>query len=76
MRELIGFWFPFAFTAFLCAMVMHGRLTGSDTGLPAFYCFLPFAFFHLGVAHMETSKRVRSLEARVKQLEDGRQDIA
>lgn len=70
MKLPIGFWIPFGFTTLLCAVVMIGRFAGGpETGMPAFYCFLPMSFFFLAAALIESSKRVHELEQRVKVLE-------
>ena len=73
MKGRFGVWIPFAFTALLCGMVMLGRIAGGqEIGLPAFYCFLPMSFFFLGGILMESSRRVRELEERIKVLEVNR----
>ena len=61
----ITFWIPFAFAVLLSGMMLWNR----DAGWPAFYSFLPMAFFFTGSTFMELVKRIRRLEERIRTLE-------
>ena len=73
MRVFHNFWFPFAFVLLLCVGVVGGSMiSGSrigDVGFPAFFCFLPGAFFFIGSSFMDMTGHVRKLEERIKALE-------
>src|SRR5262245_38267538 len=67
MRWLTGvtFWLPFFFAALLSGITLWSK----GAGWPAFYSFLPMAFFFTSSAFMELVRRIRKLEERVKSLE-------
>ena len=52
------FWVPFAFAAFLCWEMLSDR----ENAWPAFYSFLPMAFFFIGAAFMVLVRRIGKLE--------------
>lgn len=40
-----------------------------DPGFPAFFCFLPMAFYFSAAAQVESHKQIRALQQRIEQLE-------
>lgn len=40
-----------------------------EAGFPAFFCFLPMAFFFSASAQAESQRQIRALEERMEQLE-------
>ena len=40
-----------------------------EVGFPAFFCFLPMAFYLVAVAQTTSQKQVRDLQQRIEQLE-------
>jgi hypothetical protein len=40
-----------------------------EAGFPAFFCFLPMAFFFGASAQAESQRQIRALEQRIEQLE-------
>ncbi len=62
-------WVPFWFMAFLCAISLFVPLLmgATDIGVsgPAFYCFLPMAFYFMAMIHRSLSERIGRLEARL-----------
>jgi hypothetical protein len=61
----VAFWLPFVFAVFLsCAMLWDPK-----AARPAFYSFLPMAFFFVGSAFLALRREVARLETRLKELE-------
>ena len=59
-------WFlPFAFAMALSWLTVWNR----EAAAPAFYSFLPMAFFFVGSALLHLSRLVTKLEDRIKRLE-------
>ncbi len=59
-------WVPVWFTAFLCLIALGASiLSGGGAASPAFYCFLPMAFFFSASVHRGLSERIARLEARL-----------
>ena len=74
LSKLIGpFWVAPLFAALLSAIVVGGffllKPHSYEAGFPAFFCFLPMAFFFSAAAQIGSQKQVRSLQQRIEQLE-------
>ncbi|HTD86149.1 MAG TPA: hypothetical protein VK850_06195 [Candidatus Binatia bacterium] len=62
-------WAPFAFCAFLSALVLFfPRLSQSGAWMPVFFCFLPMCFFFVGAATVQMQKEIRELRNELADL--------
>ncbi|MGA2140458.1 MAG: hypothetical protein ABSH14_16490 [Verrucomicrobiia bacterium] len=66
MRQMIGFWLPAVFCAFLAYIALS---SSDESWRPAFFSFLPMCFFFVGMALMQMHREVRALRDRVAELE-------
>jgi|WetSurMetagenome_2_1015567.scaffolds.fasta_scaffold802169_1 hypothetical protein len=71
LKKTIGQWAPFSFCVSLCGIVMVVYITTGkiETAYPAFFCFLPMAFFFMAVALGQISKELKQMSDRIDQLE-------
>ena len=67
------FWAAPLFAAVLSAIVMISffglKPHSYEAGFPAFFCFLPMAFYFAAAAQVASQKQVRALQQRIEQLE-------
>ena len=74
LLKLVGpYWVAPIFAVFLSAVVMicfFGLKPHSyEAGFPAFFCFLPMAFYMVAAAQVAGQKQVYDLQKRIEQLE-------
>ncbi len=74
LLKLVGpYWVAPLFAAVLSAFVLISffglKPHSYEAGFPAFFCFLPMAFYFAAAAHVASQKQVRDLQQRVEQLE-------
>lgn len=72
-QSLPGPWAAPIFAAGLSAITISVFLLikphSYEAGFPAFFCFLPLAFYFGATAQIESQKQVRALQLRIEQLE-------
>ena len=64
--RVINYWTPFLFVSVLCVMLFLYK----DAAWPAFFCFLPMAFYFLSQSLTTLDTERNLLEKRVKTLEE------
>ena len=74
LSKLIGpSWTAPLFAALLSAVVLISffglKPHSYEAGFPAFFCFLPMAFYFAAAAQAASQKQVRVLQQRIEQLE-------
>ncbi len=74
LLKLVGpYWVAPIFAAFLSAVVMISffglKPHSYEAGFPAFFCFLPMAFYMAAAAQVASQKQIRALQQRIEQLE-------
>ncbi len=72
-RTFRPYWVAPAFAAVLSAIVLTVSLLvkphSYEAGFPAFFCFLPGAFYFVAAAQVEGQKQIHDLQQRIEQLE-------
>ncbi len=67
------YWTAPIFAAALSLITLGGSFLvkphSYEVGFPAFFCFLPMAFYFVAAAQVESQKQVRALQQRIEQLE-------
>ncbi len=73
-KKAAGPWVPFVFCLVLCGIVMFTLVKTGNIGpaFPAFFCFLPMAFFFVAVAVTQIRKELKRMSDRMDQLEEGK----
>ncbi len=74
LLKLVGpFWVAPIFAAILSVVVMicfiGSKYHSYEAGFPAFFCFLPMAFYMAAAAQVASQKQIRDLQQRIKYLE-------
>lgn len=70
MRQMMTYWIPAAFCAFLSLLALIGSIsTDAKWWQPAFYAFLPMCFFFVGASMSQIHREVGELRKRLGQLE-------
>ncbi len=74
IQPYMRFWAAPLFAAALSAITLCSsflvRPHTYEVGFPAFFCFLPMAFYFAATTQIESQKQVRDLQQRVEQLEE------
>ena len=65
-KRTLAPWVPFAFSVFLCGLVI---LVWIEPAYPAFFCFLPMTFFFVAVTVGQIRKELKGLSDRMDRLE-------
>ena len=74
LSKLVGpYWTAPLFAASLSVIVLISffglKPHSYEAGFPAFFCFLPMAFYFVALAQVAGQKQVRDLQKRIEQLE-------
>ena len=74
LSKLVGpSWIAPLFAACLSVIVLGifflGKPHSYEAGFPAFFCFLPMAFYFAAAAQAASQKQIRVLQQRIEQLE-------
>ncbi|MDQ2799912.1 MAG: hypothetical protein M3Y13_09740 [Armatimonadota bacterium] len=67
------YWTAPLFAAVLSAITLGASFLvkphSYEAGFPAFFCFLPMAFYFSAAAQIESQKQIRALQQRIEALE-------
>jgi len=74
LKTRVGpYWAAPIFAAVLSAITLTASFLvkphSYEAGFPAFFCFLPMAFYFAAAAQIANQKQVRDLQQRIQQLE-------
>jgi hypothetical protein len=70
-RERLAPWLGFSMSVAVCGIVVLSQFVFRDFGVafPAFFCFLPMAFFFAALAQAQNHGQIQELQARIQRLE-------